>query len=334
MLEEIKLITGTSNPKLAEEISEYLKIPLTKTTIKRFSDGEIYARIEENVRDRDVFIIQSLCNYEDTDINRSIMELLILIDALKRASARRVTAVLPYLAYARQDRKAASREPITAKLLANLIVRAGAERVLTVDMHASQIQGFFDIPSDHLTALPTLASYFLKKNLKKIVVVAPDTGSVKKVRRFAKIFDAPIAIIDKRRPGHNVAEVINVVGNVRNKTCIIWDDMIDTAGTVSAAIDAIQKKGAKETYVCTTHGLLSGDAISRLRKSKAKEVVVTNTVPVAKDRQFSKLKVLSIASLVGEAISRIHDGRSLSILFEQIINKYLAERQDKRLINF
>jgi ribose-phosphate pyrophosphokinase len=284
----------------------------------------------ENIRGRDVFIVQPT----SAPANANLMELLIMTDALKRSSAKSITAVVPYYGYARQDRKAAPRVPISAKLVANLMETAGITRMVTVDLHASQIQGFFDIPSDHLTALPTLASYFLKKNLKKMTIVAPDTGSVKKVRRFAKIFDAPIAIVDKRRPKHNVAEVINVVGNVRGKTCIIWDDMIDTGGTVVAATQALIEKGAAEVYVCATHGILSGDAMAKLKKSKAKEIVVTNTVTIPEDKQINKIKVLSVASLLGEAISRIHDGRSLSILFDQIINKYLAERQDKRLINF
>ena len=310
--EFFKLFTLNSNRKLAEEISEYIGISLGKCTVSNFSDGETQINIEESVRGCDVFIIQSTSE----PVNENLMELLILVDALKRASATSINIVMPYYGYARQDRKARSREPITAKLVANLLETTGATRVVTLDLHAPQIQGFFDIPIDHLQGVPILSDYIKDKNLDDIVVVSPDHGGVIRARRMADRLKAPIGIIDKRRPKPNVAEVMNIIGDVEGKTAIIIDDIIDTAGTMQLAADALIEKGAKEVYACATHPVLSGPAIERIQNSQIKELVVTNSIQLPEEKQIDKITQLSVASLIGEAIIRIHEDQSVSILFD------------------
>jgi ribose-phosphate pyrophosphokinase len=311
MIGSIKLLTGTSNPNLAKEVSEYLNIPLSDAIVSRFSDGEVRVQINESMRGEDVFVIQSLC----PPINESIMELLLILDAIKRASAGRITAVIPYYAYARQDRKDKPRVPISARLLADLITVAGAQRVVVVDLHSPQIQGFFNIPVDNLHALGVLYDYLKDKvDSSNTVVVSPDAGGVERARLLANKIGCPIAIIYKRRPEPNVAEVLDIIGDVKGKRAIIVDDIIDTAGTVCAASELLLSKGASKVDVVATHGLLSGPAVERLRKSPIEEVVVTNTIPV-EHKNLEKLKVVSIAPLIGEAIRRIHEGESVSVLF-------------------
>jgi ribose-phosphate pyrophosphokinase len=310
MIGSIKLLTGTSNQSLAKEVSEYLNIPLSDAIVSRFSDGEIRVQINESMRGEDVFVIQSLC----PPINESIMELLLILDAIKRASAGRITAVIPYYAYARQDRKDKPRVPISARLLADLITVAGAQRVVVVDLHSPQIQGFFNIPVDNLHALGVLYDYLKDKVDGDTVVVSPDAGGVERARLLANKIGCPIAIIYKRRPEPNVAEVLDIIGDVKGKRAIIVDDIIDTAGTVCAASELLLSKGASRVDVVATHGLLSGPAVERLRKSPIEEVVVTNTIPV-EHKNLEKLKVVSIAPLIGEAIRRIHEGESVSMLF-------------------
>jgi ribose-phosphate pyrophosphokinase len=308
---KLKIFSGNANPDLAREICEQTGIHLGEIEVTGFSDGEVRVLIKENVRGDDVFVVQS----SSTPVNRNLMELLIIMDAMKRASAKRVTAVIPYYGYGRQDRKTRGREPITAKLVANLITVAGADRVLTMDLHASQIQGFFDLPVDHLTAVPILAGYFLKKSLPAPVIVAPDVGGVTRARTIAELIAAPIAIADKRRPEPNVSEVLNIIGKVEGKTAIIIDDMIDTAGSISQIAVALLAKGAKAVYGCCSHAVLSGPAIERLKKAPLEEVVVTNTVPLPAGCDCAKIKVLSVAPLMGEAIARIHMDMSVSELF-------------------
>jgi ribose-phosphate pyrophosphokinase len=311
MIGSIKLLTGTSNQKLAKEVSEYLNIPLSDAIVSRFSDGEVRVQINESMRGEDVFVIQSLC----PPINESIMELLLILDAIKRASAGRITAVIPYYAYARQDRKDKPRVPISARLLADLITVAGAQRVVVVDLHSPQIQGFFNIPVDNLHALGVLYDYLKDKvDSSNTVVVSPDAGGVERARLLANKIGCPIAIIYKRRPEPNVAEVFDIIGDVMGKRAIIVDDIIDTAGTVCAASELLLSKGASRVDVVATHGLLSGPAVERLRKSPIQEVVVTNTIPV-EHKNLEKLKIVSIAPLIGEAIRRIHEGESVSVLF-------------------
>jgi len=311
MIGSIKLLTGTSNRNLAKEVSEYLNIPLSDAIVSRFSDGEVRVQINESMRGEDVFVIQSLC----PPINESIMELLLILDAIKRASAGRITAVIPYYAYARQDRKDKPRVPISARLLADLITVAGAQRVVVVDLHSPQIQGFFNIPVDNLHALGVLYDYLKDKvDSSNTVVVSPDAGGVERARLLANKIGCPIAIIYKRRPEPNVAEVFDIIGDVKGKMAIIVDDIIDTAGTVCAASELLLSKGASRVDVVATHGLLSGPAVERLRKSPIEEVVVTNTIPV-EHKNLEKLKVVSIAPLIGEAIRRIHEGESVSVLF-------------------
>ncbi len=314
---ELKLFSGSANPDLAKEIAKYIQKPLGKIQISHFKDGEVYVMIEENVRGADTFIIQPTSKY----VNHNLMELAIIIDALKRASADRVTAVMPYYGYARQDRKAKPREPITAKLVANLITAAGADRVLTLDLHSGQIQGFFDIPLDHLSAVPLLASYLLDKKLKDFVVVSPDAGGAKKARVMAKVLKAPLAIIDKSREIHNQVAEMHVIGKVKHKDCILVDDMIDTGGTISEAAKALKKGGANDVYVCATHGLFSDPALKRLSDNSIKEIIVTNTIQ--QNKLPPKFKVLSVGPLLGEAISRIHSNKSLSALFDEVIRKPL-----------
>jgi ribose-phosphate pyrophosphokinase len=308
---KLKIFSGNANMRLAEEIAEYLGVSVGESKVTRFSDGEIHAQINESVRGADVFVVQPTCY----PVNENIMELLIVIDALKRASARRITAVVPYYGYARQDRKAKPRAPITAKLLANLVTASGAMRVITMDLHAGQIQAFFDIPVDHLPGVPILAEYFLNKNLKDIIVVSPDLGGVPRSREMADRIGASIAIIDKRRPEPNVSEIMNIIGNVSGKTIIMIDDIIDTAGTITQGAVALLENGANEVYVCCTHGVLSGPAIERLQKSPIKEVIITNTIPLPENKVIDKIKVLSVAPLIGEAIIRIHEDLSVSKLF-------------------
>ncbi len=312
MPKELKLFSGNANLPLAREISNYLGIRLGEATVSSFSDGEIRVKIDENVRGSDVFLVQSCC----TPVNDSIMELLIMMDALKRSSATRVTAVLPYFGYARQDRKDEPRVPITAKLVADLITTAGADRVLTMDLHAGQIQGFFNIPVDNLYALPVLLDYMAKQSGTNLVVVSPDAGGVERARAFAKRLQANLAIIDKRREGPNNARVMNIIGDVSGRDALLVDDLIDTAGTVIQAAQACKDQGARRVWAGCTHPVLSGQAMERLTQSCLDEVVVTNTIPLqGKDQQYPKLRVLSVAPLLGEAISRIHEEESVSSLF-------------------
>src|SRR5690625_507609 len=310
--EYLQLFTLNSNKKLAEEIASHIGVPLGKCTVSTFSDGETQINIEESVRGCDVYIIQSTSE----PVNENVMELLILIDALKRASAKSINIVMPYYGYARQDRKARSREPITSKLVANLLETTGADRVVTLDLHAPQIQGFFDIPIDHLQGVPLLSDYIKEKNLEDLVIVSPDHGGVIRARRMADRLKAPIGIIDKRRPKPNVAEVMNIIGDIEGKTEIIIDDIIDTAGTMQLAADALIEQGAKEVYACATHPVLSGPAIERIQNSQIKELVVTNTIQLPAEKKIDKITQLSVAPLIGEAIIRIHEDQSVSILFD------------------
>jgi ribose-phosphate pyrophosphokinase len=306
-----KLLAGTANPALAEEISACLGVELGKVTMSRFSDGEIFVRIDENIRGHDVFIVQPTNPHAE-----NIMELLLILDAVRRASAARTTCVMPYYGYSRQDRKDQPRVAIGAKLMANLIVTAGADRVLGIDFHQHALQGFFDIPVDHLYAAPVFVSHYRKKRLKDLVVVAPDVGSAKMARGFAKRLNGTFAIIDKRRPQPNVAEVLNVVGEVEGRDCLIPDDMIDTAGTVSEAARALKGLGAKDIYVCATHALLSGPAAERLRNAPIKEVTVTDTVAIPEGHRFPQLTILSVGELLAKAIRYTHSDESVSSLFE------------------
>lgn len=312
-INQFKVFSGTANLELAQKICDYLNISLGKCIIKRFSDGEIFVEIKENIRGADVFIIQPTC----PPVNEHLMELLIMVDAARRASARRVTAVVPYYGYARQDRKTAPRTPISAKLVANLIVTAGARRVLTMDLHAGQIQGFFDIPVDHLYALPVFLKH-IKETFadKEIVIVSPDAGGVERAREYAKRLNTGIAIVDKRRERPNESVVMNIVGEVKNKIAIIIDDMIDTAGTMCQAADAIMERGAIEVYGMATHPVLSGNAIEKIKKSSLKALFVSDTIPLKEEaKTLEKIKVLSVAELLGEAIKRIHTDESISSLF-------------------
>ena len=311
-MRELKLFTGNSNPALAQEIADFLGIPLGEATVTTFSDGEILVRIEENVRGMDIFLVQSASD----PVNKNIMELLIMLDALKRASAYRVTAVLPYYGYARQDRKDQPRVPITAKLVADLIATAGAHRVLTIDLHAGQIQGFFNIPVDHLYATPVLLDHFRQVGFDDLVVVSPDAGGVERARAFAKRLKASLAIIDKRREGPNQAKVMNIIGEVNRRNVLLLDDMIDTAGTITQGANALRDKGAKTILAGCTHAVLSGPALDRINASPLDTLVVTNTLPLnGKDDLCRKLVSLTVAPLLGEAIKRIHEEESVSSLF-------------------
>jgi ribose-phosphate pyrophosphokinase len=310
---KMKLFTGNANPYLAKEIGDYLGMSLAKATVSHFSDGEISVEIHESVRGVDVFAIQPTCSPG----NENLMELLIMIDAFRRASAGRINAVIPYFGYGRQDRKSRARDPITAKLVSNLIVEAGADRVVTVDLHATQIQGFFDIPVDQLPGVPTLAEHIKGKKLgNRAVVVSPDVGGVTRARDLAARLGAPLAIVDKRRPAPNVSEIMNIIGEVEGKSVIIIDDIIDTAGTVCTSAEAMMQKGAREVYVCCTHPVFSGPALERMAKAPLKEIIVTNTIPVLLEKRLSNLTVLSIAPLLGEALLRIHEDLSVSKIFE------------------
>jgi ribose-phosphate pyrophosphokinase len=312
---DIKLFEGHSNQELAEKIAERIGLPISKATLDTFSDGEIEVHINEAVRGSDVFVIQST----SPPVNENLMELLIMIDALKRSSAGRITAVMPYFGYARQDRKSKARDPITAKLVANLLTTAGADRILTMDFHASQLQGFFDIPVDHLMGGPILARYYKKiiKNTEELVAVAPDVGSVRRVRKFAEHLEIPIAIIDKRRPKANMCQVMNIIGDVNNKRVILLDDLIDTGGSIVNAANALAEAGTKEVLACCTHAVLSGDAVSRIEKSAIKELVTLNTITISKDKKIDKIKQLSVAEVFAETIERIYGDISISTLFTQ-----------------
>ncbi len=313
---DIKLFTGNSHKELVDEIAGKIGLPVGEAVVGKFSDGEIEICIGEVVRGSDVFVIQSLCH----PVNDNLMELLIMIDALKRASAGRITAVIPYFGYARQDRKAKARDPISAKLVANMLTVAGADRILTMDLHAPQLQGFFDIPLDHLLGSPLLALYFKDKfnnNMGDVVTVSPDLGSVGRSRKFAERLDIPIAIIDKRRPKVNESEVMNIIGDVKGKICVLVDDLIDTAGTVVNAAVALSRKGAKTVYACSTHGVLSGQAISKLEDSPIEELVILNTIPLSKEKRIGKIKIISVAAVFAEAIEHIYGDISISTLFTQ-----------------
>lgn len=308
----IQLITGNANRELAGKVSEYIGIPLTDTTVTTFSDGELMVQINENVRGSDVFVIQSTC----TPINNNIMELLLIIDALKRASASRITAVIPYYGYARQDRKVQPRVPISSKLVADLLTAAGTNRVLTIDLHAGQIQGFFNIPVDHLYAVPVLHEYLKKCEFNDLVIVSPDAGGVERARSFARRLDASLAIIDKRREAANVSKVMHVIGDVSGKDTIILDDMIDTAGTTTQAAQALVDSGARRVMAACTHAVLSGPAIDRINASPLEKVIATDTLPLGEKLKIcSKLQVQSVSTILGEAIKRIHDESSVSSLF-------------------
>ena len=310
---EIKIIAGNSNMELAQKIADYIGVKVADCQVTTFSDGEISVNINETVRGCDVFVVQSTNN----PVNENLMELLIMIDALRRASAGRITAVIPYYGYARQDRKAKARDPITAKLVANLITAAGADRVLTMDLHAAQIQGYFDIPLDHMLGGSLLANYFNEKNIEDLVVVSPDLGSVTRSRKFANQLEGevPLAIIDKRRPKANVCEVMNLIGDVKGKNVIMLDDMIDTAGTITNAANALKEFGAKNIYACSTHAVLSGPAIERIENSAISELIVLDTIRLPKEKELDKIKVLTVAEMFGEAIKKIFSNESVSVLF-------------------
>ena len=311
---DIKIFTGRSNPQLAYDIAKCLGTEVGPMIIKNFADGEIYVKVQESVRGDDVFIVQPLCK----PVNEHLMELLIIIDAFKRASAKSITAVIPYYGYARQDRKASGREAISAKLVADLLTTAGTTRVLATDLHTGQIQGYFNILVDHLQSMPIFVDYIKNKNIPQdeLVMVSPDAGGVERTRHFAKHLDAPIAIIDKRREVHNVAKVEYVIGDIKDKVCVLFDDMIDTAGTITEGAKLLKKNGAKEVYICAAHPVFSGPAIERLINSEAKEVIVTNTIPLPMDELPKKIVQLNVAPLLSKAISRIHDDESVSSLFE------------------
>ena len=312
---KLKIFALNSNKPLAEKIAKVVGVELGKISVNQFSDGEIRINIEESIRGDHVYIIQSTSR----PVNDNLMELLIMIDALKRASVKTVNVVLPYYGYARQDRKARSREPITSKLVANMITRAGADRILTLDLHAAQIQGFFDMPVDHLLGAPLLANYFLDNDIadEGTVVVSPDHGGVTRARKLAEFLKSPIAIIDKRRPKANVAEVMNIIGNVEGKKCILIDDMIDTAGTITLAAQALEDAGATEVYACCTHPVLSGPAIERIEASALKKVIVTDSIQLTEETKSDKIVQISVSELMGDAIKRIHENKSVSPLFEQ-----------------
>jgi ribose-phosphate pyrophosphokinase len=310
--DRLRLFAGSANLPLAQEISRYLGIELGPMVRKNFADGEVYVQVQESIRGCDVYLIQPTCR----PVNDHLTELLIMIDACRRASARQITAVMPYYGYARADRKTAGRESITAKLVANLIVQSGADRVIAMDLHSAQIQGYFDIPCDHVYGSPVLFDYLIEKSLPDLVVVSPDVGGVARARAFAKkLNDAPLAIIDKRRQSHNVAEVMNVIGDVSGKTAVLVDDMIDTAGTIYEAAKLLRKEGARQVYACATHAIFSPPAIERLSSGVFEEVIVTNSTPVRQENYFPQLRVLSIADLLGETIWRVHEDTSVSSMF-------------------
>jgi ribose-phosphate pyrophosphokinase len=308
----LRLFAGSANVPLSQEVARYLGMDLGPMVRKRFADGELYIQIQESIRGCDVYLIQPSCR----PVNDHLMELLIMVDACRRASARQITAVIPYYGYARADRKTAGRESITAKLVANLITEAGANRILAMDLHSAQIQGYFDIPFDHVYGSPVILDYLASKQLSDIVVVSPDVGGVARARAFAKkLNDAPLAIIDKRRQAHNVAEVMNVIGDVRGKTAVLVDDMIDTGGTIAEGAKILRQEGARQVYACATHAVFSPPAVERLSSGVFEEVIVTNTIPVSSENRFKQLTVLSVANLLGETIWRIHEDSSVSSMF-------------------
>ena len=309
---DYKVFAGNSHRELAEEIASIMGKPLGKSTVSTFSDGEIAVSLWETGRGIDCYIVQPTCD----PVNNNLMELLIMIDAMKRASAGRINAVIPYYGYARQDRKAKARDPITSKLVADLLVAAGADRVVTMDLHAAQIQGYFDIPVDHLLGMPVLAKYFGEKNMEDIVVVSPDHGSVTRARNLAEHLNCPIAIVDKRRPEPNKSEIMNIIGNIEGKNCILIDDMIDTAGTITNAANAIKEMGARSVSAAATHAILSGPAIERIKNSAIEEVVLLNTVPIPQEKMLPNMKILSVAPLFAEAMVRIYTNDSVSKLFD------------------
>ncbi len=310
--DRLKIFTGNANPKLAEELCACLGRTVGAALVKPFSDGEMYVQVQENVRGADVFVVQPTC----TPVEKHLFELLLMLDALKRASADRITAVLPYYGYARQDRKDKPRVPISAKLIASLLERAGADRILTLDLHAAQIQGFFDVPVDHLFATPVMIEYFGPKHIENLTVVSPDAGGAERARAFAKRMNAPLAIIDKRREQMNVAEVMHIIGRVKGRNCLIFDDLIDTAGTLVKAAAALMDHGAESVRACATHAVLSGPAVERIRASKLKEVVLTNSIPLREEaKKCRKIRTLSVAGLLAEAIRSIHEKTSVSRLF-------------------
>ncbi|NLY71775.1 MAG: ribose-phosphate diphosphokinase [Clostridiales bacterium] len=311
-LADFKIFAGNSHMELAEEIASIMGKPLGRSTVSKFSDGEISVNLWETVRGIDTYIVQSTCD----PVNDNLMELLIMIDAMKRASAGRINAVIPYYGYGRQDRKAKARDPITAKLVADIISAAGADRVVTMDLHAAQIQGYFNIPVDHLLGVPILVKYFKEKRLDDLVIVSPDHGSVVRARNMAHPLDAPIAIVDKRRPKANVSEIMNIIGDIEGKNAILIDDMIDTAGTICNAANALKELGAKEVYACATHPVLSGPAIQRIKESAIKELVVLNTIPVPEHKRLDNITILSVAPLFAEAMIRIFTNDSISRLFD------------------
>jgi len=310
-MSSIRIFTGSSHPEFAKQVCKYLNCELCHIVVKRFADTETYVKIARKVRGDDVFIIQSTSR----PVNDNLMELFIMIDAFKRSSVDNINVVIPYYGYARQDRRCTAREPITAKLVANLLTAAGATRIITVDLHSPQIVGFFDIHVDHFEAYPLFAEYIKNKNLKDVIAVASDAGFVKKTRKFAKLLQCPLAIIDKRRPEHNRAEVVNVIGEVMGKTCILLDDMIDTGGTIASGANALMEQGAKEVIICATHGVLSEPAVKRLKECKANEIVLTDTISISKDKMFDKLKILSLTKMMANVIERIHKHESLGELF-------------------
>ena len=307
-----KVFAGNSHLELAEEIASIMGKPLGRATVTKFSDGEISVNLWETVRGMDCYIVQSTCD----PVNDNLMEILIMIDAMKRASAGRINAVIPYYGYARQDRKAKARDPITAKLVADMLVAAGADRVLTMDLHAAQIQGYFDIPVDHLVGMPILAKYFAEKNMENVVVVSPDHGSVPRARNMAQILNCPIAIVDKRRPEPNKSEIMNIIGDIEGKNCILMDDMIDTAGTITNAANALKDLGALSVNACATHAVLSGPAIERIQSSAIEELVLLNTITLPEEKKTDKMKVISVAPLFAEAMTRVFTNGSISTLFE------------------
>lgn len=309
---QISVLTGNSNPELAKAICRHLGVSLGRTAVDRFPEGEIHVQIQDNIRGKDVFIIQSTCSPP----NENLMELLILIDAARRASASRITAVLPFYGYARQDRKDKPRVPITAKLVANLLVSAGANRILALDLHAGQIQGFFDVPVDHLYSINVLIKYFLKKRLKNLVVVSPDVGGLKLARAYSKLLDCPLAIVDKRREDPARTQVMNIIGDVRGRNVVMVDDLVSTASSLVQAIHALKEAGCLDVYASIVHPVLAGPAVERIEKSELKELVVTDSIPMPAEKRIAKIKVLSVAALLGEAIRRIHQNESVSSLFQ------------------
>ncbi|MBI4439434.1 ribose-phosphate pyrophosphokinase [Candidatus Woesearchaeota archaeon] len=321
VMEHIKLISGSANKPLAEEIAKCLGVSLTPIVVKKFADGETYVRINESVRGCNVFVIQSTSN----PANENLMELLILADALKRASANDVIGVVPYFGYARQEKKVVPREPITAKLVANLLTTAGIKRMITFDLHVIQIQGFFDIPVDNLEAMPLFVDYLIDRNIKDIVVVSPDAGGAARAREFSKLLNTGMAMIDKRRPSQNEAQVMNIIGDVEGKNVVMVDDMVDTAGTIALGAEELKRRGARDIYVCATHAVLSGPSIERLEKSPIKEIIVSNSIDLG-EKKVGKIKVISLAPILAETIKRVHFGEPMGLLFDKLFKQLSTKR--------